>query len=173
MQYIDKESYAGKDRYLFAAIDQKVLSASIRISYNVTPDLTLQYWGQPFIASGKYSAFKTISNPMADSYRDRFDVFTNNQISPLVDGEYNIDENTDGNIDYSIGNPDFNVQEFLSNLVIRWEYNPGSSVYLVWNQTRNGFIEDGDMNVGDDLDNLFEDKSHNVFLVKFSYRIGL
>ncbi|MCD6091956.1 MAG: carbohydrate binding family 9 domain-containing protein, partial [Bacteroidales bacterium] len=101
LQYIGRESFGGDDRYLFASIDQKVLSASIRISYNVTPDLTLQYWGQPFIASGKYSAFKTISNPMADSYRDRFDVLTNNQISPLVDGEYNIDENTDGNIDYS------------------------------------------------------------------------
>lgn len=173
LQYIDRVSFDGKDRYLFAAIDQKVLSASIRISYNVTPDLTLQYWGQPFIASGKYSAFKVIDNPTANAYRDRFDVFTNNQIGAMVDGEFNIDENIDGKVDYSIENPDFNVQEFLSNLVIRWEYNPGSSIYLVWNQTRNGFIEDGNMQVGDNLDNLFADKSHNVFLVKFSYRIGL
>lgn len=173
LQYIGSEYYNSKDRYLFASLDQKVVSASIRISYNVTPDLTLQYWGQPFIASGKYSEYKVIDNPMADSYRDRFGVFTSTQISTLIDGEYHIDENSDGTVDYSIEKPDFNVQEFLSNLVIRWEYNPGSSVYLVWNQTRNGSVENGEMHVGDNLDNLFAEKSHNVFLVKFSYRIGL
>lgn len=172
LQYIGKESFAGDDRYLFASIDQKVLSASIRINFNLTPDLTLEYWGQPFIASGKFEEFKHIDNPMAGSYDNRFSTFSTTQLT-TVDGDYSIDENTDGNVDYTIGNPDFNVQEFLSNLVIRWEYNPGSSVYLVWNQTRNGFIEDGDMMVGDNLDNLFADKAHNVFLVKFSYRIGL
>lgn len=172
LQYIGRESFAGNDRYLFASINQKVLSASIRINFNLSPDLTLQYWGQPFIASGKYSTFKYIDNPMASSYRDRFATFNNSQIT-TVDGDFSIDENLDGTPDYTIGNPDFNVQEFLSNLVIRWEYNPGSSVYLVWNQTRNGFLADGDMMVGDNLDNLFTDKAHNVFLVKFSYRIGL
>lgn len=173
LQYIGKESYNGNDRYLFASIDQKVLSASIRISYNLTPDLTLQYWGQPFIASGEFKDYKVIDSPMATNYQDRFNVFNASQMSGLVDGVFDIDENADGTTDYSIGNPDFNVQEFLSNLVIRWEYSPGSSVYLVWNQTRNGSLEDGNMNVGSDLDNLFTEKSHNVFLVKFSYRIGL
>jgi hypothetical protein len=172
LQYIGKETFNGDNRYLFASINQKVLSASIRINFNLTPDLTLQYWGQPFIASGKFEEFKYIDKPMASNYRDRFTKFNDLQMSSLGDG-YDIDENADGNMDYSIENPDFNVQEFLSNLVIRWEYNPGSSVYFVWNQTRNGFIENGNMHVGDNLDNLFADKSHNVFLVKFSYRIGL
>lgn len=172
LQYIGKETFNGDDRYLFASINQKVLSASIRINFNLTPDLTLQYWGQPFIASGKFEEFKYINNPMASNYRDRFTKFNDLQMSSVDDG-YDIDENSDGTVDYSIGNPDFNVQEFLSNLVIRWEYNPGSSVYFVWNQTRNGYINNGDIQVGDNLDNLFADKAHNVFLVKFSYRIGL
>ncbi len=173
LQYIGKESFNSDDRYLFASIDQKVLSASIRINYNLTPDLTLQYWGQPFIASGKFTEYKVIDNPMAAIYRDRFHVFNSNQISGLINDAYNIDENTDETIDYSIGKPDFNVQEFLSNLVIRWEYSPGSSVYLVWNQTRSGFIDNGDIHIGDNLNQLFSDKAHNVFLIKFSYRIGL
>lgn len=172
LQYISQESYTSTTRYLFASINQKVLSASIRVSLNLTPDLSLQYWGQPFIASGQFEDFKYIDNQMAANYSDRFHVFTSNQITTTPDG-FDIDENLDHTVDYSIGKPDFNVQEFLSNLVIRWEYNPGSSVYLVWNQTRNGFIENGDLNVGSDLDNLFTDKAHNVFLVKFSYRIGL
>ncbi|HAG16721.1 MAG TPA: hydrolase [Bacteroidales bacterium] len=173
LQYIGQETFDGNARYLFAGLDQRVLNASIRVNFNLTPDLTLQYWGQPFIASGKFDRYKVIDNPMISNYIDRFDVFSSSQISGLVDGAYNIDENMDGTIDYSISKPDFNVQEFLSNLVLRWEYNPGSTVYLVWNQTRNGFIDDGDIDVRDNLHDLFSDKSHNVFLVKLSYRIGL
>ncbi len=173
LQYLGKESFQGRDRYLFASIDQKVLSASIRISFNLTPDLTLQYWGQPFIATGKYKDFKVIDQPMATAYGDRYTVFNGSQLNVLSDGSYVVDENSDGTNDYSLGQPDYNVQEFLSNLVIRWEYNPGSSLYLVWNQTRNAYLNDGEMRVGDNLDNLFADKSHNVFLIKFSYRIGL
>lgn len=173
LQYIGQETFNGNDRYLFAGLDQKVLSASIRVNFNLTPDLTLQYWGQPFIASGKFDQYKVIDNPMDSDYSNRFNVFSAAQISGLVDGAYTIDENMDGVIDYSIFKPDFNVQEFLSNLVLRWEYNPGSTVYLVWNQTRNGFIDDGEINISSNMNNLFADKAHNVFLVKLSYRIGL
>lgn len=173
LQYIGRETYNNKERYLFASLDQNVISASIRINYNLTPDLTLQYWGQPFIAGGKFSEYKVIENPMAAVYQDRYHVFNPNQISGLINGEFNIDENTDGNIDYSIRKPDFNVQEFLSNLVVRWEYSPGSSVYLVWNQTRSGFVDNGNIQLGDNLNDLFSEKANNVFLIKFSYRIGL
>jgi hypothetical protein len=89
---------------------------------------------------------------------------------------YEIDEDKDGIIDYNFENLDFNFQEFLSNLVLRWEYNPGSSVYLVWSQTRNGYYPTGTMNVGEDLGNLFDSQTnhpYNVFLIKFSYRFGL
>ena len=93
------------------------------------------------------------------------------------DGEdYNIDENLDGIKDYSFENDDFKVQEFLSNLVLRWEYNPGSTVYLVWSQTRSYENGSGNLNYFNDLGDLFNgdnNKPHNVFLVKFSYRFGL
>jgi len=112
---------------------------------------------------------------MADEYKDRFHVYTPAQIS-LNSGSYDIDENSDGTTDYNFGKPDFNVQEFLSNLVIRWEYNPGSTIYLVWSQTRSCFNDSGQMDVFNDLGDLFnckDNKPHNVFLVKFSYRFGL
>jgi len=78
--------------------------------------------------------------------------------------------------DYTISKPDFNVKEFLSNLVIRWEYNPGSSLYLVWSQTRSGYNGTGNMDLLNNLGDLFDsgnNKPHNVFLIKFSYRFGL
>jgi hypothetical protein len=115
-----------------------------------------------------------ITDPKADSYSDRFTEYSPEQISYNGD-QYEIDENLDGSVDYSFDKTDFNVQEFLSNMVLRWEYNPGSSVYLVWSQTRSSSgTESPDL--ANDLGNLFDasdNKPHNVFLIKFSYRFGL
>ena len=175
LQYVTKKTFGGDDRYIFASIDRKTVSASLRINLNLSPDLTLQYWGQPFVATGKYSDYKFISDPMAENYSDRFHVYTAGQISSDPD-KFFIDENEDSSIDYDFGRRDFNVQEFLSNLVVRWEYNPGSSLYIVWSQTRSGYNGSGDMNLFNDLGDLFDagdNKPHNVFLVKLSYRFGL
>ncbi len=173
LQYVTRRLFNGEDRYIFGTINQKVLSMSFRLNFNLTPDLTLQYWGQPFIACGSYTEFKKISDtPGASDYSDRFEVFPESRIE-LVDNSYRVDEDGNGTTDYSFGNPDFNTQEFLSNLVIRWEYNPGSSVYLVWSQTRynsdptSGFAPD------DNMSDLFSADPYNVFLVKFSFRFGV
>ncbi|MCJ7820978.1 MAG: DUF5916 domain-containing protein, partial [Bacteroidales bacterium] len=175
LQYVNKTNYEGDDRYIFASIDRKTISASFRVNFNLTPELTLQYWGQPFVASGRYYDHKYILQPMADDFRDRFHTYTGDQITP-ADGNYDIDENLDGITDYGIENRDFNVQEFLSNLVIRWEYNPGSTVYLVWSQTRSGYNSVGNLNYFENLGDLFDKDDNtprNVFLLKFSYRFGL
>jgi hypothetical protein len=173
LQYVSQTAYGTIDRYVFASIDQRTISMSFRLNFNLNPDLTLQYWGQPFIASGRYYDFKYITDPLASGYNNRFAVYSPSQIE-LVDNEnYSIDENNDGSDDYNVGKPDFNVREFLSNLVIRWEYSPGSSVYLVWSQTRSGFDPMGTMDYFDDMGDLFSVRPHNVFLAKFSYRFGL
>ncbi len=175
LQYVSQTGYNGSDRYIFASIDRETINASFRVNLNLSPNLTLQYWGQPFVATGKYYDYKYILDPVADAYNNRFQTYSPEQIA--LDGDhYDIDENIDGTIDYSFGKNDFNVQEFLSNLVIRWEYNPGSSVYLVWSQTRNNYNDSGNLYLGEDLGNLFNKEvntPHNVFLIKFSYRFGL
>jgi hypothetical protein len=175
LQYVDHISFNGEDRYIFASIDRKTINASFRINLNLSPNLTFQYWGQPFVATGKFFDHKYITDPMAGSYRDRFLTFSPDQIT--LDGDhYNIYENINGSEDYSFGKNDFNVREFLSNLVVRWEYNPGSSVYLVWSQTRSSYRDIGNLDVLNDLGDLFspgDNKPHNVFLIKFSYRFGL
>ncbi len=175
LQYVDKIDYDNREKYIFASINRKTINASFRVNLNLSPDLTLQYWGQPFIATGKYFDHKVILNPAAEIYKDRFWIFSDAQ--KKYDGEYyNIDENSDGIKDYSFENDDFKVQEFLSNLVLRWEYNPGSTVYLVWSQTRSYENGSGNLNYFNDLGDLFNgnnNKPHNVFLLKFSYRFGL
>lgn len=173
LQYVDQTGYGLNDRYIFGSINQKIINMSLRLNFNLTPDLTLQYWGQPFIASGEYKDFKYIINPEASEYSDRFSLYTPAQISLINSDTYSIDENADGMEDYSFGKPDFNFREFLSNLVIRWEYNPGSIIYLVWSQTRNGSESAGTMDYFNDMGDLFRYRPHNIFLIKFSYRFGL
>ena len=173
LQYITQADMDGDPRYIFGSIDQHVLSMSLRVNFNITPDLTIQYWGQPFTASGDYTDFKMITNPKADQYSDRFHLFTDDQIS-LDEDDYLIDENLDTNVDYSFGNPDFSVNEWLSNLVIRWEFLPGSTAYLVWSQTRNHYVQNGEFDAWENLNLMFTEGSPtNVFLVKLSYRFGL
>ena len=175
LQYVSTIELNQGDKYIFANIDRKTISTSFRINVNLSPDLTLQYWGQPFIATGKYNDHKQIVNPMADNYDNRFRIFSPSQIS-LDDDEYIIDENGDGSTDYRFYKKDFNFKEFLSNFVLRWEYSPGSSVFLVWSQSRSSSDNSGNLNLSDDLSNLFDgsdNKPHNVFLIKLSYRFGL
>jgi len=174
MQYVTTDEYKGEDRYIVSTIQTESFSADIRVDLGITPDISLQYWGQPFLFSGQYSEFKRITESTADSYNDRFHSFTQDEISyDSHDRVYNVDENRDGTIDYSFQNPDFDVFEFRSNFVARWEYIPGSTIYLVWSQGRDGFQENGDFNIPDGMNSLFSIKPHNIFLIKISYRISL
>jgi hypothetical protein len=85
-----------------------------------------------------------------------------------------VDENLDGNGDYAFENPNFNSDVFLSNLVVQWEFIPGSTIYLVWSQKREYSSTVGKFSFSNDIKQLFQsEKPYNIFLLKFSYRIGL
>nr|WP_321356555.1 DUF5916 domain-containing protein [uncultured Draconibacterium sp.] len=173
LQYITQQDHMNDKRYIMGSIQRKTFSTSIRINYNITPDLTVQFWGQPFIATGDYDAFKYITNSKADEINNRYALYSGEQITyDAQNSVYNIDETLNGQTDYSFDNPDFNVKEFLSNLVVRWEYRPGSMIYLVWSQNRSSYDNMGKFDFGNDLTDLFDEKPHNVLLLKFSYRIG-
>ncbi len=173
LMYVNQVDYTNEKRYIMAHIDRNTVNMQLRINYNITPDLTIQYWGQPFIATGEYSQFSHITDSKAEVLTDRYHIYNENQISYDESNEmYIIDENIDGLTDYSFEKPDFNVKEFLSNFVVRWEYRPGSTIYLVWSQTRNHYVNDGAFDFENDVENLFSEGANNIFLVKFSYRFG-
>lgn len=175
MQYVTSVDYGSEVRYITGKINQNTYSLSLRINYVINPNLTIQYWGQPFISKGEYSDFKRIIDPDGSSFVDRFQQFNSNEIS--YDSqleEYLIDENSDNSTDYSFGKPDFNFVQFRSNLVVRWEYIPGSTLFLVWTQGRtNGIATDQERSFQDLTSNLFGVKPHNIFLIKYTYRIRL
>ena len=170
LQYLTREELNEEDRYIFGSLDQRIISMSLRINYNITPDLTIQYWGQPFSGDIKFSDYKIISDPRASIYSNRFHIYTPSEITNIGDA-YTV---TTPEYSFTFDNPDFKTNEWLSNLVVRWEFQPGSTAYLVWSQTRDYSGGPGNYNLGDNLNNLFtEKKANNTFLAKFSYRIGL
>ncbi|MCD4794954.1 MAG: carbohydrate binding family 9 domain-containing protein [Bacteroidales bacterium] len=174
LQYISTETYENEDQYLFGEILQKTISLTAGVDLNITPDFTIQYYGAPFISAAVYNNFKKITDPKAELYNDRFHVFNNNEIFYLADDEsYGINETGNGNYDYFIELPDFNYQQFRSNLVLRWEYKPGSLLYLVWSQDKTDSFINGEFDLGNDLKSMFKIDAYDVFLIKLSYRFIL
>jgi hypothetical protein len=174
LQYMNTVDYNGEKRYLFGEIDQKTMTLTFRFDITLTPELSIQYYGQPFVSSGKYSKIKMITNPRANTYSDRFHIYAPNQISYNSANEiYEFDENSDGNTDYSTDKPDFNFREFHSNLVVRWEYLRGSTIFFVWSQGRSNSVSDGNFKYWHDMDQLFGEKPHNVFLIKLNFWLSL
>lgn len=166
MQHIARVESAAGDRFIYGSLDQETFALSFRVDYSATPDLTIQYYGAPFVSAGKYGDFRRITDPRAENYGDRFDRFGDRVEFDSESGRYSVDEDADGAEDYSFRKPDFNVRDFNSNLVVRWQYSPGSSIYLVWSQNRAGFNPDGSFALKDDLDGLFGVQPHDVFLIK-------
>lgn len=168
-QYVTETSFNGTPRYIDAEIDQQTISAALRINYTVNPNLTIQYYGEPFISRGRYSNFKYITNPVANNLYDRFHLFNTNQIS-YNNSVYSVDEDANGSIDYTIDNPNFSYVQFRSNLVVRWEYTPGSEIFLVWSQGKSG-LQDPTDHLFRSLNNqVFTEKADNNFLIKVTYR---
>ncbi|MCR9063464.1 MAG: carbohydrate binding family 9 domain-containing protein [Cytophagales bacterium] len=170
-QYVAEATYQEVKRTIVSAVDQNTWRYTLRLNYNITPDLTLQYYGQPFITRPEYSNYGYVIDPLNKNYDDRFKQFNSAQIN-YEDGEFLIDENMDGETDYTFGDPNFNFMQFRSNLVARWEYKAGSELYLVWSQ---GNTPDTDDYMGQSLNenlfnNLLGQKANNIFLVKLTYR---
>jgi hypothetical protein len=170
LQYVSTMQVNQDTKYIFASLNQKTASFTFRLNYTFSPELSLEYYGQPFISAGKYTNYKRITTPNANKFADRFYNFTNGEISfNATDNRYSVDEDMNGNEDYSFDNLNFNFKQFRSNLVIRWEYSPGSTLFLVWSQGRTGSVSDGSFSYKNDMKDLFGIQPHDVFLIKFSY----
>ncbi|HET6763840.1 MAG TPA: DUF5916 domain-containing protein [Longimicrobiaceae bacterium] len=149
-QYVSQASDdAGLRHYYFARLAQTTTALTARLSYTFTPRLSLQYYAQPFISAGRYSQPKEVADPTARAFDSRFRAAT------LSD------------------NPDFNYKAFNSNAVLRWEYRPGSTMFVVWNSALEDTALDGSYDLIRDSRRLFRSDGTNVLLIKLSYWFGL
>jgi len=154
------------ERYIMGTLRQKTAGLTFRAELNITPEISVQYYGSPFVSRGSYSEFKYITDPEAKGFDDRFRIYENTHLSG---GQYLLDENGDMIADYYINNPDFNFNQFRSNLVAKWEYRLGSFIYLIWSSDRTGNTNSSRASYGQSLDQLFGLFPENMFLLKLSY----
>ena len=132
--------------YTFARLNQTTLSLSSRMNFTASPTLSLQFYAQPFMTTGKYSNWRELANPRAEKYEDRY--------KPYLGGD-------PGGFDF---------KQLRSNTVVRWEYRSGSTLFFVWQQGRE-FSSDqaSDFNFAHDFKNLFKLHPNNTLLIKASY----
>jgi len=132
-------------RYVFSEIIQRTLDLTTRLDVTFTPSLSLQLYTQPFIATGDYRRFKELAAPRTMDYVD----FGGNPA------------------------PDFAYRSLRGNAVLRWEYRPGSTLFLVWTQSCSAYDSQATFSAGDDLRHLCQGRSDNVFAVKLNYWLSL
>ena len=170
LQYVTDVDYNSDTRYILAQLISESTSMQLGLNWNISPTLSLEYRARPFFMSGKYDQFKVVTDGDNPVYEDRFDLFTDN-IS-LADDVYSCDENRDLTVDYAFNYPDFVYASFQSNFVFRWEYQPGSTLFLVWSLNNELGIGDDRLSLPDNIRELNDEIPQNVFLVKISYRLG-
>jgi hypothetical protein len=170
-QYVATCAANGESRYVLGEIEQNTYYMTLRLNYCITPDLSIQFYGQPFLSSGRYAGFSRVVSPRARSIGDQLRPFAPGEISlDAATGDYRVNE---GGAGYSFADPDFSVLELRSNLVLRWEYRPGAAVYAVWSHGRSGDGDRGNIDLGDGFADLMRLPATNVFLVKFTYNFNL
>ncbi|MCX6558038.1 MAG: DUF5916 domain-containing protein [Candidatus Aminicenantes bacterium] len=158
-------------RYMFASMDEKILSAEIRLNWIFSPKISLQVFLQPLIAVGAYSRFKELARPASNAYN-----FYGENGSIIVgsgDG-YTVDPDGHGPApEFTFADPDFNFKSLRGTVVFRWEYRPGSTLYFVWTQNRQDYANPGEFNFGRDLTDLVSAEGDNIFMLKATYRFNL
>lgn len=157
-------------RYIFADARSINFSTSIRLNWTFTPKISLQTYARPFFVASKFSNFGEFNDPGGFGF-DRYGV-DEGIITENGDGEYAVDIDEDGNEDFKFNRPDFIFHSVQGNAVFRWEYKPGSTFFLVWQQQRSGEIGHGEFDFNRFNIYILEPKPVNVFLVKFSYWFG-
>jgi hypothetical protein len=144
-QWVANEDRNGARQYVFARLIQRTAALTFRANYTLTPNLSFQSYAEPFVSAGRYTNYKRLVNGRAAEYADRY-------------------------VPYDYGrNADFNVRSFRTTNVLRWEYKPGSSLFVVWQQGRSGGGDSGDFRFGRDFGGIFSAPAHDVILVKLSY----
>jgi len=147
VENLDEDSVA--PHYIFGRLKQTTAAATLRVNYTISPTLSLQLYGQPFVSAGHYEHYKELVNGRADVHADRYQPFAY------------------GN------NADFNYLSFRTTNVLRWEFKPGSTLFVVWQQGRDDDGDRGDFRFGRDFRQVFSTPSSNTVLVKLAYWLNL
>ena len=180
-KYIQKIGLSNDETgYLVGQLDRKTLKTTLRLEYFITPEISLQYYANPYASVGKYSEFRRVKDGSSKDLNRRY-YFPSSL--DFQDNVYNmIDQSSEK---YKFYNPNFKYQEFNSNFVARWEFRPGSTLYFVWNSSKFSYKYSDDYRVIKTYRDIFNFREifnfknsenagfNNVFMVKFNYWFSL
>ncbi len=158
-------------RYVFADLEQNTLSMDTRLNITFTPTLTFEVYAQPFISSNRFTNFKEFAAP-----RELNKLVYGTDIGTITsDGNtYTVDPDGPGPAGpFTFDDPDFTLRSLRGNAVLRWEFRPGSTMFLVWTQSRATTASRGTMDLDRDAGALFDAPAENIFLVKVNYWFGM
>ncbi len=161
---------SGRTKYLVGTIDRNTIYSTLRLEYYVSPEISIQYYGNPYASLGKYTNFREVADASNLSLDKRY---LDLEKGSLIDNKYTLKLNGIETYQNPIDNPDIKRQVFNSNLVGRWEFRPGSTLYLVWTNTRFQDSNQLDRSIWKSFGNILNVKPENVFMIKFSYWFSL
>jgi len=128
--------------YVFAPLDQTEINVEIRFNYTFRPGLTLETYAQPLVSAGNYASPGQLTAPRTFDF------------APYTGLGFD---------------PDFNVRSLRGNAVLRWEWRPGSNLYVAWQHRRFGTVGPGDFDFARDVGAVFTTPADNILVVKASY----
>jgi hypothetical protein len=148
-QWYNNYTTAGVTHYTFAHLEQRTVYTSARVNYTATPNLTFEFYGQPFVSSGDYTDFREVSaTPGAARYADRFVPYAPPAGSDSA----------------------FKFTSLRTNAVVRWEYQPGSTLFVVWQHGRQfSANQNPSQSWATDYRELLDLHPDNTFVVKLAY----
>jgi hypothetical protein len=148
-QWVENVDDNGITHYVFGRLKQRTSSFTFRVNYTITPELSIQTYAEPFVSAGEYTNYREVVNPRALEHAARY--------APYAYAD----------------NADFNYRSFRTTNVMRWEYKPGSALFIVWQQGRQDELDYGNFRFGRDFGGIFAAPANNTFLVKFSYWLNM
>ena len=170
-------STTGEDRYIFSGLEQHNLSLTLRADVTLTTNLSLQYYTQTYLTGGIYSDYLVVADHRSHDFDQRFTAIEDEAFTYSNEGDFlGLDLDGDGSVEYVADHyvyDDFNYKQFSSNLVLRWEYDTGSTIYLVWSKGASHYINDGSFEPSRDVRTLFDATGDNVLLLKVNTLLNI
>ena len=158
-------------RYIFATNKSSNLSANIRLNWTFSPRMTLETYIRPYVQSARFSGFGELKQERTFDF-DFYGV-DEGELNDLGAGLYEVSFGDEEPTSFRFYRPDFTYTALQGNAVFRWEYSPGSTLFFVWQQQRDGVMGNGLMDISRDFGDMFDHKPINIFLIKLSYWFGV
>ncbi len=168
-QYVMQKTIDNSREYIVGKLNRKTLYTTLRAELFLTPELSVQYYGSPYASTGKFLNFRKVADSKTKNLAERYSYLR------IEEGEERllVDENSNLVLNLTENNQDFNFQEFRSNLVLRWEYKTGSTLYFVWTNNRSRYENLYDSSIVSSLKGISKVSAQNAFMIKLSYWFSL